>query len=103
MIDKHDRVAGLIRECAGEYIARESNRQALLTPTRVIISSDFKRVTIVVSVFPQSEIKNALLFLNRHKDMFRTYLKQHVRLRVLPFIIFAIEQDTDTPETGIEQ
>ena len=99
MIDKHSRVAGFIRECAGEYIARESNRQTLLTPTRVILSSDFKKATIVVSVFPQAENQSALLFLNRHKDALKGYIKQHARLRTLPFITFAIEQEG---VTGLE-
>jgi ribosome-binding factor A len=91
MIDKRDRVAGMIKECAAEYIARESNYQTMITPTRVGLGIDSKRATIFVSVFPTGEERGVLQFLSRHRSPFRDYLKKRARLRVVPFIDFALE------------
>jgi ribosome-binding factor A len=93
MVNKRERVAGLIRECAGEYISRESNRQTMVTPTRVFISPDSKQATIFVSVFPAGDSKEALQFLMRHRSGFRDFLKKNVRLRVTPFVEFALDQE----------
>ncbi len=77
---------------AGAYIAREAGRGTLITPTRVTISKDRKNATIYVSVFPDTQVENALAFLVRHRDDFRDYLKKEGRFSVLPFIHFEFDR-----------
>ncbi len=76
---------------AADYIAREAGRTTLITPTRIDISPDRKNATIYVSIFPDSEMHNALQFLARHRDPFREYMKQHGRFAILPFIKFEFD------------
>ncbi|MDB5264735.1 MAG: Ribosome-binding factor [Parcubacteria group bacterium] len=90
MSDRDNRALSIILESAGAYISREAGRNTLITPTRVMLSSDRKDATIFVSVFPDGEEKQALSFLIRHKDMFRNELKK-TRLMRLPFIHFEID------------
>jgi ribosome-binding factor A len=76
---------------AADYIAREAGRTTLITPTRIDLSPDRKNATIYVSVFPDDERDNALLFLARHRDPFRQFMKQHGRFAILPFIKFEFD------------
>ena len=78
-------------ELAGRYIAREAGRGTLITPTRSEISPDRKNTTIYVSVFPDGERDHALSFLNRHKDLFRDFLKKEGRFAVLPYVHFEFD------------
>jgi len=88
----HDRkVATLLTEAAATYIAREAGRTTLITPTRSDVSRDGKNATIFVSVFPETDKENALMFLKRHKDLFRDYLKKATRLSRLPYITFEFD------------
>ncbi len=109
---KDERVASIIRELAAEYVARHSNRQSLLTVTRVILANDLKHVSIMLSVFPRDAEYAALDFLNRHKDEFREFLKERTKLHILPVARFLpdegeynrqrvseiLDEDTKKPE-----
>ena len=93
MSTRQDRVHELLLRNAGEYIARESNRTALITPTRATISPDFKNATILVSVFPAKQERGALDFLSRHERGFREYLKSRkVLRRSIPRVRFEIDR-----------
>lgn len=76
---------------AGEFIAREAARGSLITPTRAEFGNSRKQATIYVSVYPQESEGLALSFLNRNHDEFRTYLKEHGRFSILPFVKFAAD------------
>ena len=84
----HERAEELLVHLAAEYVARESNSTSLITVTRAELSAKGERVSILVSVFPEDRTPEALEFLNRHADDFRSYLKSHARLRDLPRITF---------------
>ncbi len=85
---KDERFGGIIKELAAEYVARHSNRQSLLTVTRIMLSNDLKHANIMLSVFPRTAEHAAIDFLNRHKDDFRDYVKEKSRLHILPFFKF---------------
>ena len=88
---RDDKAAELLTQLAGQYIAREANRNTLITPTRTDIGRDRRNATIFVSVFPTEESDRALTFLIRHKDLFREYLKSASRLSRLPYIKFELD------------
>lgn len=91
MNDRNQKAASFLLELAAGYIAREAGRTTLITPMRVDLSPDRKNATILVSVFPDEQSEHALLFLARHRDEFREYIKEHGRFGVLPFIKFEID------------
>lgn len=88
---RNERANSNLIHLAADYIAREAGRSTLITPTRIDFSSDRKMATIFVSVFPDSEQGNAMLFLTRHRDSFRNYIKERGRFAILPFIKFEFD------------
>lgn len=85
---KDERFIGVIKDLAAEFVARHSNRQSLLTVTRVEVSNDLKHANVMLSVFPRTAEHAALDFLNRHSNDFRDMLKERSRLFILPFVKF---------------
>lgn len=81
----------MLTHLAAQYISREAGRSTLITATRADLSPDGKHATIFVSVYPTDEGEHAIVFLMRHKDDFRDYLKSHARFPVLPYITFEID------------
>lgn len=84
-------VSDELAHAAGLFIARESNRESLITVTRADLSPDFKNATIFLSVLPVSQEERALDFLKRQRSEFRVYMKKHLKLKTLPFVDFAID------------
>lgn len=85
---KDERMENLIREVAAMYVARHSNRQSLLTVTRVVLSGDLKHANIMLSVLPRTAEYGAIDFLNRQRNEFREFLKEKTKLHILPFAKF---------------
>lgn len=85
---KDERMENLIREIAALYVAKHSNRQSLLTVTRVVLSKDLKHANIMLSVLPRTAEFGAIDFLNRQRDEFREFLKEKSKLHILPFAKF---------------
>ena len=81
-----------MQKVISEFIERNTNRQSLITVTGAKVSKDRKNLTILLTVFPESEEEKALSFLNRKRWEARDYLKQRLRTRVIPFISFKIDQ-----------
>lgn len=85
---KDERMEHQIKDLAAQYVARHSNRQSLLTVTRVTLSSDLKHASVMLSVFPRTAEHGAIDFLNRNRDDFREFLKKRTKLHILPFANF---------------
>ncbi len=84
-------VAETIAHLAGEFFARESNRQSLITVTRADISPDLKNVTVYFSVLPEQFENAALNFAKRLRPDFREYLKENARMKFLPTVDFDLD------------
>ena len=80
-----------IAHLAGDFFARESNGQSLVTVTRADVSHDLKTVTVYFSVLPEKYEEAVLNFAKRKRTDFREYLKKHSVLRYLPTIDFALD------------
>lgn len=88
---KEEKLQFHIKDMAGDFLSRHSNRTSLITVTNVILSSDLKRASILLSVLPQKSERIALLFANRLRREFKEYIKGHSRMRVLPQVTFALD------------
>ena len=80
-----------IAHLAAQFISRESNRTSLITVTRAEISDKLSAITIMVSVFPESDEENATIFLKRLAGPFRHYLQENARMMRVPHITFEID------------
>ena len=48
-----ERQAEALRTAAAEFLAREANRNSLITVTRTELSEDGKRAIVYITVFPE--------------------------------------------------
>ncbi|HEY4522381.1 MAG TPA: ribosome-binding factor A [Candidatus Paceibacterota bacterium] len=88
---RQTQIAETIAHAAGDFFARESNRESLLTVTRADVSPDLKNVTIFFTVLPEQFEETALHFAKRNRTDFREYLKTHTVMKFLPTIDFEID------------
>jgi len=89
MSHREEKIQFLLKDLAGDFFSRHSNRTSLITVTNVLLSSDSKRANILLSVLPKEKERVALLFANRLRPLFKEYLNAHSRMRILPQITFA--------------
>ncbi len=87
---RQQQVCEEIRKAAGEFIAQEANRNALITPTRVDISPDLKNANVYFTVLPESHEEEALHFLKRKRSEFKSTIKK-LHFKRLPQIDFQID------------
>ncbi|MEK7606128.1 MAG: ribosome-binding factor A [Patescibacteria group bacterium] len=76
---------------AAEFINRESNRESLITVTRVMSSTDSKRADVYITVLPDTRVPEALDFLKRKRSEFREFVKTHTRGRSVPTFDFVFD------------
>lgn len=91
MHERTGRLVSLLREFAATFIRKEANASPLITVTGIDLSSDFRRTTIRVSVFPEAQQESALIFLKRKRGAFRSFIKQQARLKEIPSFDFAVD------------
>jgi ribosome-binding factor A len=92
MNDNHnDRLREAVREVAAEFLAREANRNSLITVTRADLSDDGKRCNIFLSVFPDSAEEAALAFAQRNRTELSDFFKKRVKA-LPPHIEFLIDR-----------
>lgn len=80
-----------IAHYAAQFLARESNRESLITVTRSDMSPDYKNVTIYLSILPESQAEKALAFAKRVRTDFREYLKQKTNMHPIPTVDFMLD------------
>ena len=89
---RQERVAELIKRLAAAFINEESTRQSLITVTKCNVSPDLRKATIYVTVFPEESEPYALHFLRRKRNDLRSYLKEHTKIKIIPFVDVEIDK-----------
>ncbi|KKW24441.1 MAG: Ribosome-binding factor A [Candidatus Kaiserbacteria bacterium GW2011_GWB1_52_6] len=84
-------VSETLAHLAADFLARESNRESLITVTRASLSPDLKHVTVFISVIPEKFEATALAFVKRQQKEFRAYIRAHSRLGLLPSVDFEVD------------
>jgi ribosome-binding factor A len=88
---RDEKLAGIIQEIASKFINEESNRQSLVTVTRVVMSEKGKLATIFFTALPQHKEEQALDFLSRKAGELRRMLTDKKIVGFAPRISFAID------------
>lgn len=89
--ERSEKLAEIIKRGAAEFFERESNRDALVSVTNVMVTPDGKRAMIYISVLPETKEAGVLDFAKRKRGELREYLYDHVRSRSLPFLDVSID------------
>lgn len=88
---RHQTEEALLVRFAALYIAREANRNTLITPTRAQLSASRTKAVIYVSIFPDATEEKALAFLRRRQHDFFVYLNKEARFSIVPGIRFELD------------
>ncbi len=91
MTDHHSRLVSVLQELAARFVQQEANTDPLITITNADVSADQKHVTIFFTTIPENKQNDAHIFLKRSSGDFRTFIKTHGRLKVIPHIDFEVD------------
>jgi len=89
---RNEKIKNNVKELAALYIEREAGPTSLITVTRVILSSDGKRATIMVSVLPREKEKAAYGFIKRNLGELRKHITKNLRINPIPFLDVEIDE-----------
>jgi len=89
---RNEKIKNNIRELAAIYIERESGPTSMITVTRVILSPDGKRATIMISVLPREKEKAAYGFIRRNLGELRKYISKNLKINPIPFLDVNIDE-----------
>jgi ribosome-binding factor A len=87
-----EKVANHIKELAAQFLGRENNRTSLITVTSCTVSSDLKRATIFITVFPDDKEDNVINFIKRNLGELREFVKKNMSTKIIPFLDVAIDK-----------
>lgn len=88
---KREKIAEVIHRLAAEFVRNEATSASLLTITRVEINPSGKDAVIFFTTIPESQEDTALKFLERKIVEFKSYVKSHSRVGILPHLRFKID------------
>jgi ribosome-binding factor A len=91
-IKKQERIISLLKELAAKYLQSVSNGQSLISVTDCRLSSDLKKATFFITVYPEMKEADALNFAKRHRTDLRTYIKDNSQLGRLPFLEIKVDE-----------
>jgi ribosome-binding factor A len=80
----NEKLEAAITKEAAAFLERESNKTALITVTRTVLTKRGNGATLFVSVFPTDKETAALDFVSRNLGELRRYLKTKIRSRAIP-------------------
>lgn len=81
----------VIRELAARFFMDQASNKSMITVTNCIPSNDGKKVTILISVLPETYEEEVIAFARRQRTNLRNFIKKNSRLQILPF--FEVELD----------
>ncbi len=89
---RNEKIKNNIKELSAIYIEREAGPTSLITVTRVLLSPDSKRATIMVSVMPKEKEKAAYGFIKRNLGELRKYVSKNLKINPIPFLNVQIDE-----------
>lgn len=87
-----EKIANHIRELAALFIEREAGVTSMITVTRVELSPDNKKATIMISVLPREKENAAYGFIKRNLGDLRKYVTKGLKINPIPFLDVEIDE-----------
>ncbi|MEX0919212.1 MAG: ribosome-binding factor A [Parcubacteria group bacterium] len=76
---------------AAEFVRLEATKTSLITVTRVELNQSGKNAHIYFTTLPESEQDTAEKFLVRKMSEFKSYIRDHSRIGILPHLSWKID------------
>lgn len=99
MSERQEKVSHEIAKAAALFLEKVSERNSLITVTRVNISPDLRNSTIYITVLPESQEESALFFCKRRMSDFKKYIKENLRMKIIPFFDVEIDRGERNRQT----
>jgi ribosome-binding factor A len=91
-LHKREKMTDVLREAASQFIQKESNKNSMITVTRIELSSDLKKAIVLFTVLPENQEVAVIDFLKRNRSDFRHYVNQKTKIGKLPWFDFEIDE-----------
>jgi len=89
---RNEKIANNIKELSAIYIEREASPTSMITVTRVLLSPDGKRATIMVTVLPREKENAAYGFIKRNLGELRKNITKSLKINPIPFLDVQIDE-----------
>jgi ribosome-binding factor A len=91
MIDRKQRIEEEVKKVVASYIEKESNRDALISVTRIVLNDKFTHGYVYVTVLPESKEGSVIFFLTRNGSDIKNFLRKKIPHLKSPFLEFIID------------
>ena len=91
MSHRQEKVAGRLQEIIANFLNKEAGIKSVITVTHCDISSDLKKVTAYLSVFPDQYEEEALTFAKRKRGELRSLIADEMPMKTIPFVEVEID------------
>lgn len=89
---RDEKIIKKIRELAATYIEKISGNTSIITITRVDLSEDKKRASIMISVMPEDKENAAYGFIKRNLGDIRKYITKQLQINPIPYLDVKIDK-----------
>ena len=89
---RNEKIKNNIKELSAIYIEKESGPTSMITVTRVLISPDSKKATIMISVLPREKENASYGFIKRNLGELRKYVSKNLKINPIPFLDVEIDE-----------
>ncbi len=88
---RSEKITNHVRELAATFIEKEAGPTSMITVTRVVLSPDNKKATIMISVLPRDKEQAAFGFIKRNLGDMRKFVAKGLKINPLPFLDVKID------------
>ena len=89
---RNEKIKNMIKELSALFIEKEAGNSSLITVTRVLLSDDAKRATILISVLPEDKENAAYGFIKRNLGELRKQISKTLKINPVPFLDIKIDK-----------
>lgn len=89
---REEKITNRIKELSATFIEKEAGNTSMITVTGVIVTSDNKRATILVSVLPREKENAAYGFIKRNLGELRKYVAKNLKVNPIPYLDVEIDE-----------
>lgn len=91
-IHRRENMTEFIKNCAGDFFARNTSGHSMITVTNCYITEDLTHADIFISVLPESKSDAALNFAKRMRTDLQKFVLSRVKLMHLPYFDIVLDK-----------
>jgi ribosome-binding factor A len=92
MTHRQEKVEGTLQAIIASFLNKEAGTKSVVTVTHCNVTSDLKKVTAYISVFPTAYETEALNFAKRQRSEIRELFKDKLTMKSIPHLEFEIDE-----------